>query len=220
MENNSLKFTKEEARKELMSKIPNKGQTLQLSERSINEMLETLMPLIANDETELADFVEKVLPTFKTADGNVKNDVSVGIKAYKDENPIQREQETSKEKEEDEATKALKEQLASLQKRLDDADKEKKVLETRKDFISKVKEKGVKDAEWVKSYVSELTIGEGFDVEARVDACVKLYNQKKASEGSGDTNPDGAGGEGKDGDKYVASTISAAAALAKGRRLG
>lgn len=213
-----MKFTKEDARKELMSKIPNKGQTLQLSERSVNEMLDTLIPLIANDETELADFVEKVLPTFRTADGNVKNDVSVGIKAYKDDNPVQ-QQKNLDNKDDDDATKALKEQLANLQKRLDDADKEKKVSETRKNFISKVKEKGVKDSEWVKSYVSELTIGEEFDVDARVDACVKLYNQKKASEGGNDTNPDGAGGNGDNGDKYVANTISAAGALAKGRRL-
>ena len=28
-------------------------------------MLETLMPLVANDETELSDFVDKVLPNFK-----------------------------------------------------------------------------------------------------------------------------------------------------------
>ena len=80
-----MKFTKEDARKELMSKIPNKGQTLQLSERSINEMLETLMPLVANDETELSDFVDRVLPTFKTADGNVRHEVSAGINKYKEE---------------------------------------------------------------------------------------------------------------------------------------
>lgn len=218
-----MKFTKEDARKELMSKIPNKGQTLQLSERSINEMLDTLMPLIANDETELTDFVEKVLPTFRTADGNVKNDISVGIKEYKDANPIQEPQKqkpTQTKEGEDEAMKALREQLEAMQKRLNDADAEKKQTETRRGFMSKVKEKGVKDSEWVKSYVSELTIGENFDVEARVDACVKLYNKTKAASGGDDTNPDTAGGGGKDGDKYVANTISQAGELAKSRRLG
>lgn len=216
-----MKFTKDDARKELMSKIPNKGQTLQLSERSINEMLDTLMPLIANDETELEDFVKNVLPTFKTADGNVRHEVSAGINKYKEENPIQRVEEPKKveEPKDDEATKALKEQLAAMQKRLDDADREKKVSETRKDFLAKVKDKGVKDSEWVKSYVSELTINDDFDVDARVETCVKLYNQKKASEGSKEITPEGAGGDGEKGDKYVASTIAAASKLAEGRRI-
>lgn len=215
-----MKFTKEDARKDLMSKIPNKGQTLQLSERSINEMLDTLMPLVANDETELSDFVEKVLPTFRTADGNVRHEVSAGINKYKEENPLPTPPKVEEPKDEDEATKALKAQLEAMQKRLDDADREKKETETRKSFISKVKEKGVKDSEWVKSYVSELTIGEGFDVDARVDACVKLYNKTKASSGNKDVTPDKSGGEGDDGDKYTSNTISEAGKLAANRRLG
>lgn len=214
-----MKFTKEDARKELMSKIPNKGQTLQLSERSINEMLDSLMPLVANDETELEDFVNNVLPTFKTADGNVRHEVSAGINKYKEENPLPTPPKAEELAEDDEATKALKAQIEAMQKRLDDADREKKLFETKKDFISKVKEKGVKDSEWVKSYVSELTIGDDFDVEARVDTCVKLYNQKKAGEGSNRT-PEGAGGDGEQGDKYVASTIASAGELAKKRRVG
>lgn len=213
-----MKFTKEDARKELMSKIPNKGQTLQLSERSINEMLDTLMPLVANDETELSDFVDRVLPTFKTADGNVRHEVSAGINKYKEDNPIVKPTQTQQKGEEDEATKALREQLEAMQKRLDAADKEKKMTDTRKDFISKVKEKGVKDADWVNTYVSELTIGDDFDIEAKVDTCVKLYNKGKAATGKGTKSPEGAGGEGDDSEKAISNTIAAAAAIAQQRR--
>lgn len=215
-----MKFTKEEARKELMSKIPNKGQTLQLSERSINEMLETLMPLVANDETELSDFVDKVLPTFKTADGNVRHEVSAGINKYKEENPIIKptQTQTPLKGEEDEATKALREQLDAMQKRLDAADRDKKIADTRKDFISKVKEKGVKDSDWVNTYVSELTIGDDFDIEAKVDTCVKLYNKGKAATGKGTKSPEGAGGEGDDSNKAIQNTIAAAAKIAEQRR--
>ena len=211
-----MKFTKEDARKELMSKIPNKGQTLQLSERSINEMLETLMPLVANDETELSDFVDRVLPTFKTADGNVRHEVSAGINKYKEENPIVQPQVLQTE--EDEATKALKAQIEALQKRLDDDDKAKKDANTRKDFISKVKEKGVKDSDWIKDYVSELTIGDDFDLEARVNTCVKLYNKGKAATGKDAKSPEDAGGEGDDSNKAITNTIAAAAAIAQQRR--
>ena len=213
-----MKFTKDDARKDLMSKIPNEGDTLQLSERSINEMLENLIPLVANEETELSEFIDRVLPTFKTADGNVRHEVSVGINKYKEANPHQQKpvEKPSQNQTEDEATKDLKAQLAALQARIDTADREKKETETRKDFISKVKEKGVKDSEWIKSYVSELTIGESFDVEARVDACVKLYNKTKAAEGE-DMTPDQSNGD-KGDKKYVTNTLSAAAEIAKQRR--
>ena len=215
-----MKFTKDDARKDLMSKIPNEGDTLQLSERSVNEMLENLIPLVANDETELSEFVDRVLPTFKTADGNVRHEVSVGINKYKEANPPQQkpigQQTQNQNQNEDETTKELKAQLAALQARIDTADREKKETETRKDFISKVKEKGVKDSEWIKSYVSELTIGESFDVEARVDACVKLYNKTKASEGNNMT-PDQSNGDNGD-KKYVTGTLAAAAEIAKQRR--
>lgn len=215
-----MKFTKDDARKELMGKIPNKGQTLNLSERSINEILDTLIPLIANDETELSDFVDRVLPTFKTADGNVRHEVSAGINKYKEENPVvqPKQTQTPPKEEESEATKALREQLEAMQKRLDAADKEKKMTDTRKNFISKVKEKGVKDLDWVNTYVSELTISDDFDIEAKVDTCVKLYNKGKAATGKGTKSPEGAGGEGDDSEKAISNTIAAAAAIAQQRR--
>ncbi len=215
-----MKFTKEDACKDLMSKIPTKGETLQLSERSINEQLETLMPLLANDETELADFITSVLPIFKTADANVRANVSAQVKEYKEKNPTiqQKSTQTPPKAEEDEATKALREQLEAMQKRLDAADREKKMTDTRRDFISKVKEKGVKDADWVNTYVSELTIGDDFDIEAKVDTCVKLYNKGKAATGKGTKSPEGAGGEGDDSEKAITNTIAAAAAIAQQRR--
>lgn len=214
-----MKFTKEEACKHLTSKLSEKGHPLHISERSINEMLDTLIPLVTNDETELEAFADSVLPAFRTANLNIKNDVSVGVNKYKEENPIvQTKQTQAPKKEEDDATKALREQLAALQQRLDDADRAKKETDTRKNFIAKVKEKGVKDSDWVKSYVSELTIGDDFDIEARVDTCVKLYNKGKAATGKNSTNPEGAGGDGDDSNKAIENTIAAAAAIAAQRR--
>ena len=89
------KFTKEQALEELKKQIPGKGEKLNLSERSISEQLETLMPLLTTDDTELSDFINKVLPIFKTADANVRNDVSVGIKDYKDKNPVKTQEPPS-----------------------------------------------------------------------------------------------------------------------------
>lgn len=55
----------------------------QLSDRTINEMLDTLIPLKVEDEADDA-FVERILPIFKTAAGNVRNDVSQFSNAEKE----------------------------------------------------------------------------------------------------------------------------------------
>lgn len=194
-----------------------------MSEKSLRGQLETLMPLLADDEMELDAFVEKVSPSFEIMNSNAEHDRSSFIKKYKADQKKDDDDDDDQKRNngdnDDEATKALKQQIEELQKRLDDADKVKKVADIQQNFISKVKEKGVKDAEWVKDYVSELTIGEEFDIDARVDACVKLYNKTKASTGNQDTNPGGAGGDGDGNDKYNENTIVAAGDIAKNRRL-
>ncbi|MBQ2398422.1 MAG: hypothetical protein II304_15515 [Bacteroidales bacterium] len=214
-----MKFTKEEAYKELVGKIPSKGQTLNLSERSINEQLDTLMPLIANEETELNDFIEKVLPVFKTADGNVKNDVSVSIQKYKEEHPVQ---EPTKKKAEPQTGKNDDTELAKLLGRLEameselaNAKREKLVLDTKSTLIAKLKEKGVKDESWANALLSEINITDDFDVDSKVDAYVNLYNKSQASVGANAT-PKSAGGEKPD---YLGEAIKQAAAYAKSQNL-
>ena len=92
-----MKFTKDQAYKELVAKMTTNGEKLNLSERSINEQLEALIPLVASEETEINDFIEKCLPIFKTSNANVRNDVSNGIKSYIDANPYKKVDDVKKE---------------------------------------------------------------------------------------------------------------------------
>lgn len=211
-----MKFTKEDARKELMSKIPNKGQTLNLSERSINEQLDTLIPLLANDETELNDFIEKVLPIFKTADGNVKNDVSVGINKYKEENPLKTLEKPQQplEKPKEEPTE-MEKRLAAMEEKLAAAEKKERSDNIKSEIVRKLKEKGVKNDDWVNALLSEVTITDDFDVDAKVDSYVNLFN-KINSDYNPDVTPRGTGGGGRD---YISDTIKQAAAFAKSQNL-
>ena len=56
-----MKFTKEEAFEKIKGLLTNNGKKdLQMSERSVNEQLEVLMPWIANEEKECTDFIRKV----------------------------------------------------------------------------------------------------------------------------------------------------------------
>ena len=210
-----MKFTKEDACKDLMSKIPTKGETLQLSERSINEQLETLMPLLANDETELADFITSVLPIFKTADANVRANVSAQVKEYKEKNPIQeppKKQEPSK-KEDDEVAQLL-ERINALEKKNADNEKAKLLAQRRSDITAIMKEKGVKDGEWINDFLEAVSLdGEDFDAATRAESYVKIYNKTK-SKVNKNLSPEESEGGGGDDAKRIKSKIEAAKAYA------
>lgn len=214
-----MKFTKEEAYKDLVAKLTAKGEKLNLSERSINEHLETLMPLFTDEETEMSDFIAKVLPVFKTSDANIRNDISAGIadfkKTYKTE---EKKEEVKSEEKKAEADDAY----AKLLKRLDDLENESKANKAREtvnglkqSFIAKVKEKGVKDDEWLNFYLETAVIDENFDVDAKAETCLKFYNKSKAGI-KPDVTPERGGG--KSDDKYLNDVIAAASALAKADR--
>lgn len=209
-----MKFTKEDANKDLVARMTANGEKLSLSARSIDEQLETLLPLLANEEMELSDFVSKILPLFKTADSNVRNDVSTGIKDYKDNNPYKKEKTT---KEKDDTKSELEKRMEALEAELNESKKEKQVNSIKTQLRQTLKEKGVKDDEWINTLIAEVSINEDFNVDEKVDKYVTLFNKSKAQVRK-DTTPDGAGGGAGD-DKYLNDTISAAAEFAKSLRL-
>lgn len=213
-----MKFTKEDAYKDLVSKMTARGEKLDLSERSINEQLDTLMPMVANDETELSDFVEKTLPLFKTANANIRNDVSVGINKYKTEHPIADQKPTASPTEDKEGSKSeFEKRIEALELELATAKREKQLTDIRKSVIGKLKDKGVKNEEWVNSLLSEVSITDDFDVDAKVESYLNLYNKSQAQT-TRNATPEGATG-GK-GDNYVKDIIKQASELAKSQRFG
>ena len=115
-----MKFTKEQAFEILRSNLTNGGKkTLRMSEKSINAQLDTLIPLVANDEMELNDFIEKVKPTFATMNSNAEKDNSDFIKQWKeqhqDPNPNQSQEPTNPTTENPEI-KAMLDRIAALEK--------------------------------------------------------------------------------------------------------
>ena len=213
-----MKFTKDQAHKELVARMTAKGEKLNLSERSINEQLDALISLVATEESELSDFIDKCLPLFKTADANIRNDVSGGIKAYIDANPYKDDKKGENEptKKADDANSELLKRLESLEAELSTAKKEKQIADIRKDVIAKMKEKGVKDDEWITDFLSEIAITEDFDTDVKVDNYVKFYNKTKSTINT-DVSPDDASGGSKR--NTISDAIKQAAALAKSQNL-
>ncbi len=214
-----MKFTKDEACKELAAKIPQKGQTLNLSERSISEQVEKLLTLIANDETELSDFVEKVLPILRTADANVRNDVSTGIKNYKDNNPLppkKDDQEKTKNDNDDDALAKLLARIDALEKENSDNKKKNKLTERRSEITAKLKAKGVKDDEWISSFLDEVSLdADDFNVDAKVESYLKVYN-KTESKIRKNATPGSGGGKREGEDKELDDILNKAAQLKNG----
>lgn len=214
-----MKFTIEDVCKELAKKLTANGEKLNLSERSIREQAETLTALLADDETEIADFVEKVLPFMKTANNNIRNDVSAGIKEYKEKNPSTAPQPKPQEpNNNDKEPSEIEKRLIELEKRLAAADK-KSLIENRKnEIISKMKEKGIKDVSWVGTFLDEVNLdGDDFDATAKAEKYIKMFNKKEATVNP-DITPDSANGS-KDAEKRIKDKIKAAKALAESQKL-
>ena len=216
-----MKFTKEDALKELKSKIPTNGEKLNLSERSIKEQIETLLPLMVTEETELDDFVTKVLPIFRTADANVRNDVSVGIKQFKDKNPKPDDNNEPKTPTQDgnseELAKLLK-RITELEKKNEETEKSKKISERRSDIISKMQEKGCKNKEWIEDFLNEVNLDvDDFNVDERVEKYLKVFNKSKAARANNSNvdSPEPSTDEHKELDK----TIEGAAKFLKEQQL-
>ena len=180
-----MKFTKEQAFEILRSNLTNGGKkTLRMSEKSINAQLDTLIPLVANDEMELNDFIEKVKPTFATMNSNAEKDNSDFIKQWKEQHPEQnpdpKNPEPPKQAPENPEIKAMMDRIAALEKENNENKLKAEVAEKRTELVAKMKEKGITDTEWIDSFLGEVAIDKGIDVDAKAESYLKIYNKSKS----------------------------------------
>lgn len=207
-----MKFTKEEVSKVLATKMTSKGESLSMSERSINEFLETLIPVLANEETEMTDFVDKVYPMFETTNANVRNDNSVFAKNHKAESDtklaeLQKELDVYKngkvaEKKAESGTESDS-KIDAIMKELQEmkaaqvASQEKELVSgKRASLIESLKANGMKDQAHIDAYLSMATITKDTDINVLSGTIVDAYNKVVASK-SNNTNPTDGGRDGK-----------------------
>lgn len=194
-----MKFTKEEAFESLKGILTNNGKkTLRMSEKSINRQLESLMPLIANEEMELKDFVDKVKDTFSVMNSNAEKDNSDFVKQWEKDHPqVNPEPPKADEPKPDDAMAKMLKRLEELESREAARDKEAKMSQKKKDLLKAMKDKGIKDEQWSKDLVAEISLTEDFDVEAKADSYLKLYNKSQAaSAGNNGATPAGTSNSG------------------------
>lgn len=213
-----MKFTKEEAFEKLKGLLTNNGKKdLQMSERSVNEQLEVLMPLIANEEMELDDFIGKVKASFEVMNSNAKKDNSDFIKEWEKNHPVTEppKNDPPKNNEPSDAMAALLKRIDELEKKNAERDKEVVLAQKRKDLLKAMKDKGIKDENWSKSFIEEISITEDFDVDAKADAYLKIYNKSQAGQTGNGSTPFGSSSNG--GDPNKKDPLAAARAIIEQR---
>lgn len=213
-----MKFTKEDAIKNLVARMTAKGEKLNLSQRSINEQVEALLSLLANDETEIEDFVSKILPIVQTADANIRNDVSLGIKEYQEKNPKTTNPTNPTPPTQTpptDANEVILKRLEELERKNKEAELLVKTQGIKAQLSGKMRELGIKNDKWIETMVANTTIGEEFDVDSNASRYLEIYNSMQAVVDPNVT-PAGTGGGKPD---YVGDTINAAAAIAKQHKL-
>lgn len=151
-----MKFTKKQAIEEIKAKIGKND--LMLSDRSLDEILESLIPVLTTEETELDAFVTSTLPVFRTANGNLRKEVSEKIKqitttpahvTQKDEDPTKV------------ITELLSKQLEPLLGKIAAIEDEKTIEKIKKEARSKFLSKRP-DERWKKAYEKAIERGTRF----------------------------------------------------------
>lgn len=176
-----MKFTKEEVLEQLKNELTKGGKTLHLSDRTINENVDDLLPLLANDETELSDFMSKALPFVRRTNANFEKEKADFIKTYK---PVEKEKPVEKPNTPpvgDDTISELKAKLEKLESMYETEKRNRTIGALKRSLKSKLKEKGVSDEEWLDALIPELNITENFDVDSKIDSYVKIFNKSKAN---------------------------------------
>ena len=195
-----MKFEKEALSKAIKAKLTAGGKHLSMSEKTLNDMVSNHYQFVT-EETELDDFVQKILPTYESLEGNYRKDNADFAKKWKEEHPepTPDKDEVKKDNEKsDDVTAKLLARLEALENNL--ADREQKALLAQKkaDLKAKLKEKGIDDDEWAEDYISGLTIDKDTDVDSRTETALKLFN--KANSHAGKRTPGPTGSSDKDED--------------------
>lgn len=178
-----MKFTKEEAFESLKGILTNNGRkTLRMSERTINAHLDTLMPLIANEEMELTDFIEKVKDVFQSTNSNVEKDNADFVKGWKKEHPETQTTTTttSQTSNENDDLVKLREEMNAMKAELENAKKERSIKTKRRELLDKMVEKGI-NKDWATDFLGEVSVSEDIDIDSKVDSYLKIYNRQKAT---------------------------------------
>ena len=212
-----MKFTKEEASKELTSKLSTKVENIDLWQRTIRENVETLWSIYGeNSDVELSVFVANALPLFETTAGFIrKTNADVAKPLQEKIKQLQEEQAAHKQEKPNEPNEALIKRLEALEEENNRQKRELKTREMKTKFAKMLSDKGVANEGFVTAMADKQVFTDDFDFEAASNACLELYNSVRADVAKNVTPQSTKGGA----SSYTTDTLKAAAEIAKKQTL-
>ena len=207
-----MKFTKEEAGKEIAAKLSKSVENIGAWDRTIRENVETLWGILGEEnEIELGDFVTKALPLFNTTAGFMRKTNADLAKSYEEKIELLKKNQPQPSPTPD-PNKELIERLAALEKANEEQKTKLAIDAKRQELTVKLKDKGVKDVKWINDLFSLVSVQADTDVDAEVDKYVNLYNSSRSRYNSNVTPSSSK----NDPDDYVNNTIKNAVNIIKG----
>lgn len=218
---NTMKFTKEQALESIKAKFIGKsGKTSQkVSDMTISDTIESLLDIegVVTDETELGDFVEKVMPSIKALNNNIIKEQSDFVKNYKPEPPATPKPSTSEStptpEPKHEAGKVDNESLRNIFQEIFDARLNPVIEELngiKKDRERQMREKQLSELteslkltkDWRADFdlameVATLKLGENASANEIFAEAKSRFNKTLSAKGQTYAPADGSGGEGE-----------------------
>lgn len=202
-----MKFTKKQLLDTLKGKLTANGKHLSISDKTITSLSDSHYDLLVNEETELDDFVSRILPQFVTLNGNYEKDNSDFIKSWQKDHPSGNGSKGEGNGNADDngngngngngggsnpELNALLERLKKLEEKEAAVEAERTLSQKRSELRAKLKEKGVKDDKWAETYLKKLTITNDSDLDEEASDALEFYNMAHSS--TTHNTPGGSGG--------------------------
>lgn len=202
-----MKFTKKQLLDTLKGKLTANGKHLSISDKTITSLSDSHYDLLVNEETELDDFVSRILPQFVTLNGNYEKDNADFIKSWQKDHPSGNGGKGEGNGNADDngngngngnsggsspELTALLERLNKLEEKEAAVEAERILSQKRSELRAKLKEKGVKDEKWAETYLKKLTITNDSDLDKEAADALEFYNMAHSS--TTHNTPGGSGG--------------------------
>ena len=187
-----MKFTKKQLLDTLKGKLTANGKHLSISDKPITSLSDSPYGLLVNEETDLDDFVSRILPQFVTLNGNYEKDNADFIKSWQKDHPsgsggnVDGKGDGKGNAEgngngngngsgSNPELTALLERLKKLEEKEAAVEAEKVLSQKRSELRAKLKEKGVKDEKWAETYLKKLTITNDSDLDKEAADALEFY---------------------------------------------
>lgn len=176
-----MKFTKEQFSETLEKELVKKVEKPSISDKTFQAQIEILYAF-ASEEEELDAFIQKVLPSMVSLDGNYRKDNADFAKKWESEHQLRKSQETKPNGPNPQSVELeeIRKQLNELRAAREEEVKKRSIAQKRNDLVKALKEKNVSD-KWAESYAKKVPLSAETDIDSEVKDALSLFNDAESN---------------------------------------